>query len=156
MYTCHKTTSPCFSTTWKIWYRLDLWKSSFQDVTIKIHLHNRNISINKLIKDKEETINQNDLWHAEKTIKKSIKNISSGSKKSEGVIWSEQLVDKTETFATHIHWAVRHCEKDKKKLQEIIGNIVPLYEHYYIKCHHQSRCKQDKKKCWTCQSSSYK
>ena len=42
-----------------------------KDVTIKIHSHDRNLSINKLIKDKEETINQNDLWHAVKTIKKS-------------------------------------------------------------------------------------
>ena len=96
-----------------------------KDVTIKIHSHDRNLSINHLIKDKEETINQNDLWHAVKTIKKSIKNISSGSKKSEGVTWSEQLVDKAEPIATHIHWAVRHCEKDPKKLQEIIGISFP-------------------------------
>ena len=115
-----------------------------KDVTIKIHSHDRNLSINKLIKDKEETINQNDLWHAVKTIKKSIKNISSGSKKSEGVTWSEQLVDKAEPIATHIHWAVRHCEKDPKKLQEFIGNIIPHYENCHEKCHHQSRCKQDK------------
>ena len=97
-----------------------------------------------MIKDKEETINQNDLWHAVKTIKKSIKNISSCSKKSEGVTWSEQLVDKAEPIATHIHWAVRHCEKDPKKLQEFIGNIIPHYENCHEKCHHQSRCKQDK------------
>ena len=89
-------------------------------------MHNRNISINKLFKDKEETINQNDLWHAEKTIKKSIKNVSSGSKKSEGVIWSEQLVDKTETFATHIHWAVRHCEKDPKNFKKSLGIAFPF------------------------------
>ena len=55
------------------------------------------------------------------------KYIFSGIKKSEGVTctWSEQLVDKVETIASHNHWAVRHCEKDPKKLQEFIGNIFP-------------------------------
>ena len=61
-------------------------------------------------------------------MKKFIKNISSGSEKSEGAKWSEQLVDKAEPSATRIHWAVRHCKKDPKKLKEFIGNIIPHYE----------------------------
>jgi hypothetical protein len=45
-----------------------------KDVTIKIHSHDRNFRINKFIKDSDETTNQNDLWHAVKTIKKQLKN----------------------------------------------------------------------------------
>lgn len=115
-----------------------------QDVTIKIHSHDRNLSINKFIKDTEETTNQNDLWHSVKSLKKSLKNISSGSRKSEGFTWSEQLVDKTEPIATHIHWAVRHCEGNPKKLQEFIENIIPHYENSHEKCHPESRCRKDK------------
>ena len=47
------------------------------------------------------------------------KYIFCGSKKSEGVTWSEQLVDKVEPIASHNHWAVRHCEKDPKKTSRI-------------------------------------
>lgn len=114
-----------------------------QDVSIKVHSHDRNLSINKFVKDTRETTNQNDLWHAVKSLKKSINNISAGTKKSEGWTWSEQLIDKTEPIATHVHWAIRHCEEDPVKLREYMDNIIPHYENNHSKCHPASRCKMD-------------
>jgi hypothetical protein len=43
-----------------------------KDVSVKIYAHDRNLSINKFIKDTHFTTNQNDLWHAVKAIKKAI------------------------------------------------------------------------------------
>lgn len=114
-----------------------------QDVSIKVHSHDRNLSINKFVKDTRETTNQNDLWHAVKSLKKSINNISAGTKKSEGWTWSEQLIDKTEPIATHVHWAIRHYEEDPVKLREYMDNIIPHYENNHSKCHPASRCKMD-------------
>ena len=53
------------------------------DVSVKIHAHDRNLSINKFIKDTHFTTNQNDLWHAVKAIT----NVSKGSKYSHGITW---------------------------------------------------------------------
>ena len=64
-----------------------------KDVSVKIHAHDRNLSINKFIKDTHFTTNQNDLWHAVKAIKKAITNVSKGPKYSHGITWSQQLTD---------------------------------------------------------------
>ena len=114
-----------------------------QNVPIKVHAHDRNLSINKLVKDTGYTVNQNDLWHAVKSLKKSIKNVSSGTKKTEDISWSSQLVDKMEPVATHIHWAIRHCNKDPQNLRQIMDSIIPHYENVHNMCHDDSRCRKD-------------
>ena len=101
------------------------------------------MSINKLVKDTRETVNQNDLWHAVKAVKKSMKKLSTGTKKTEDISWSNQLSDKIEPVATHIHWAVRNCNQEPKKLRELIETIVPHYQNDHTKCHHDSRCRKD-------------
>jgi hypothetical protein len=45
--------------------------------------------------------NQNDLWHADKAVKKSVSKVSKGAKFSEGLSWSQQLAAKVEPIATH-------------------------------------------------------
>lgn len=79
-----------------------------KNVSIKIHAHNRNMAVNKFVKDTHFTTNQNDLWHAVKAVKEAITKISKGPKCSEGTAWSDQISDKVEPIATHINWAVRH------------------------------------------------
>ncbi|XP_062579695.1 uncharacterized protein LOC134280404 [Saccostrea cucullata] len=106
------------------------WRKSAKDTSVVAIGHRRN---NK----------SDDLWHSIKALKKSLKNISSGSKKSEGFTWSEQLVDRTEPIATHIHWAVRHCDGNPQKLRECIENVIPHYENSHEKCHPESRRRKD-------------
>lgn len=94
------------------------------DVSVKIHAHDRNLSINKFIKDTHFTTNQNDLWHAVKAIKKAIINVSKGSTYSHGITWSEQLTNKMKPIATHINWAIRNCNENPQQLKEYLENIV--------------------------------
>ena len=82
-----------------------------KDISIKIHSHDRNMAVNKFVKDTNFTTNQNDLWHAVKAVKKAVTKISKGQKYSQGLTWSDQLSDKVEPIATHINWAVRHCDQ---------------------------------------------
>jgi pyoverdine/dityrosine biosynthesis protein Dit1 len=55
---------------------------------LKIHSHDRNMAVNKFVKETQFTTNQNDLWHAVKPVKQSV---SKGAKFSEGLSWSQQL-----------------------------------------------------------------
>ena len=41
-------------------------------------IHDRNMSINKLIKDKQDPVNQNDTQHCHKALKKAMQGIASG------------------------------------------------------------------------------
>jgi len=44
-----------------------------EGVTLKVITHDRNMSINKMVKDTPYTISQNDVWHAIKNVKKAMK-----------------------------------------------------------------------------------
>lgn len=70
-----------------------------QDVVINVLIHD----INKLVKDVSFTINHNDASHA---VKNTLKNVSSGPTYMRDKTWSEQLDDKLEPVATHLHWAI--------------------------------------------------
>ncbi|CAG2254076.1 unnamed protein product [Mytilus edulis] len=114
-----------------------------KNVSIKIHAHDRNLAVNKFVRDTQFTVNQNDLWHAVKAVKKAVTKISKGTKRSEGISWSVQLGDKVEPIATHINWAVRNCEQNSLKLKESLDNIVNHYCDKHENCHHSSRCRFD-------------
>ncbi|CAC5381790.1 unnamed protein product [Mytilus coruscus] len=98
-----------------------------QDVQVNVHSHDRNLSINKLVKNKGIITNQNDPWHAIKKVKVAMKKVSAGPKYLKEKSWSAQLEDKVESVATHFHWAVRNCEENPKELKDALLNIV---EHY--------------------------
>ncbi|KAJ8314865.1 hypothetical protein KUTeg_007015 [Tegillarca granosa] len=59
-----------------------------ETVNVKTHTHDRNVAVNKFIKSSplaEETLNQNDTWHAVKKIKPKMQSISSGPLKYKGI-----------------------------------------------------------------------
>ena len=114
-----------------------------EDVTIKVHTHDRNLSINKLVKSRPMTTNQNDCWHGVKSLKKALKVISSGPKYKEGKTWFDQLSDKAEPVATHIHWAIRNCQNEPQRLRNMLSNTVKHYQNEHSGCSDTSRCKQD-------------
>ena len=116
-----------------------------KDVTIKVHTHDRNLSINKLAKSRPMTTNQNDCWHGVKSLKKALKVVSSGPKYKEGKTWFDQLYDKAEPIATHIHWAMRNCQNDPERLRNLLSNIVKHYRDEHSDCPDSSRCKEDSK-----------
>ena len=105
-----------------------------EDVTIKVHTHDRNLSINKLVKSRPMTTNQNDCWHGVKSLKKALKVISSGPKYKEGKTWFDQLSDKAEPVATHIHWAIRNCQNEPQRLRNMLSNTVKHYQNEHSGC----------------------
>ena len=94
-----------------------------QDVTVKVHTHDRNMSVNKLVKSRAMTVNQNDRWHGVKSLKRSMQAISAGPKYKEGKFWFDQLSDKVQPVATHFHWAIRNCQNDPQRLRKLLSNI---------------------------------
>ena len=72
------------------------------DTKIGIHCHDRNLSINKFIRESTDSVNQNDTWHCVKAMKTSLTKISSGTLHDKGKTWSFQLTDKVEPVATHV------------------------------------------------------
>ena len=113
-------------------------------VHIKVHAHDRNVSVNKIIKKRSpDTQNQNDTWHVAKSVEKTIKPISSGYAKMHGKTWHEELYDKVSSTRTHSHWAMRNCEGSADKLRKSLLNIVEHYKNNHNDCHPSSRCKTD-------------
>ena len=114
-----------------------------QSVAVGVHAHDRNLSINKFIREECDSESQNDTWHAVKSVKAALKKISCGSVYLEGKTWSRQLDDKVEPIATHFHWAIRNCEENPEKLQALLLNIVQHYKNNHDSCHSTSRCRKD-------------
>jgi len=115
-----------------------------QNVSINVHTHDRNLSINKLVRETGFTGNQNDIWHAVKSLKKNLTNISKGPKAMEGKTWSEEIYDKVEPVATHFHWAIKNCDQDPRKLRQHLDNITEHYKNNHANCYTESRCRKDK------------
>jgi hypothetical protein len=86
-------------------------------VGVGVHSHDRNLSINKYVREETDAINQNNTWHCVKLVKTALKNVASGTASSERKAWSFQLSDKVEPVSTHIHWAIRNCNGDAEKLK---------------------------------------
>ena len=66
-----------------------------QNVMIRAHTHDRNMAVNKLVRD-SNIVNQNDVWHAVKALKKLVDSISHGAQKRHGSTWHVQLAYKVE------------------------------------------------------------
>ena len=117
------------------------WKK--QSVAVRVHVHDRNLSINKFIREECDSESHDDTWHAVKSVKAALKKISCGSVYFEGKTWSSQLNDKVEPVATNFHWAIRNCEENPEKLQTLLLNIVQHYKNNNDSCHSTSRCRKD-------------
>lgn len=114
-----------------------------KEVKVNVHCHDRNLSINKFVRELTEAQNQNDTWHCVKSVKAALKKVSSGTKSSEGKTWSFQLSDKVEPVATHIYWAIQNCDENDRKLRKLLVNVVDHYKNIHHECHETSRCKKD-------------
>lgn len=117
-----------------------------KDVPIAVHAHDRNMSINKLVRDQTPTIvNQNDTWHGVKSLKKAVSAVSCGPKYKHGKTWHRQLRDKVEPVCTHAHWAIRHCEGNATTLRQNLDNVIQHYKNQHDHCHSSARCKRIQK-----------
>ena len=114
------------------------------DVTIHIHGHDRNASVNKFVKQEQPLVdNANDTWHAAKGVTKVIKPTGHGSKKMHGKTWHKELSDKAASVKTHVYYAMKNCNGSEEQLRRWLDNIVPHYQQNHTHCSPRSRCKTD-------------
>ena len=111
-------------------------------VNVATHAHDRNLSINKFVREeKPDTVNQNDTWHAGKSVEKEVVAVTKGPKYKHGTTWHEDLFDKSASTRTHIHYAIRNCNGDPEKLKSSILNTVKHYKNIHTECFPESRCR---------------
>ena len=115
-----------------------------QNVSVAVHTHDRNMAINKYIRDFQKlTTGQNDTWHSAKVLKKAVAETGSGAKYKEWKTWHPQPEDEAEPVATHAHWIMRHCGGNPEDLRSSLLKTVDHYKNIHTKCHPTSRCKTD-------------
>lgn len=114
-----------------------------KNIGVNLWIHDRNTSVNSLLREKQIK-NQNDLWHAVKNTKKTVQKVTTGAKKRHGQTWHFELADKMEGISNHIHYAARRSKGDDNALKQSMDTIVPHYKGQHGKCHPESRCVTDK------------
>jgi hypothetical protein len=118
----------------------------FDEKNIGIHMwiHDRNMSINKLVNDRY-IINQNDLWHGVRNLKKAMSKVMCGAKKYHGQTWHFELDDKLNSIANHVYYAAKASNGDADSMRQRLDTIVPHYKNQHSNCPAESRCKVDEK-----------
>ena len=111
-------------------------------IMVDMWVHDRNVSINNEIK-RRGMINQNDLWHGIKNLKKVVKGVSCGAKKNHDKTWHTELDDKVNSIANHAHYAARHSNGSGQELRRRLDNAVHHYKNDHSNCPLDSRCKTD-------------
>lgn len=139
-----KADDPCTQRHETLGTKRVLDKFEEKNIEINTWIHDRNVSINKELKVRG-ICNQNDLWHAIKPVKKSLRKIGDGAKKNHGKTWHHELDDKVTSIANHIHYASRYSKGNAEVLRDMLDNVVNHYKNSHPKCPSFSRCKLDQK-----------
>jgi hypothetical protein len=109
-------------------------------VAIEEHTHDRNVSINKLIKTKGAR-NVNERWHVAKSVTSGVKKLGSGTRITEGKTWHPDLADKATLMRDHVYWSIDNCDGDKDRLRQLLDISLEHFQDKHEKCHHSSSCK---------------
>ncbi|MEW8544680.1 MAG: hypothetical protein AB2693_14230 [Candidatus Thiodiazotropha sp.] len=110
-------------------------------INVKVHIHDRNMSVNKTVKGRESVANCNERWHATKSVTQGVKAISTGSKKNMGITWHPQLADKGARIRNHLYHAIDSCGGNGTELRRIIESCVPHFQNNHEACSEESECK---------------
>ncbi|MEW8546818.1 MAG: hypothetical protein AB2693_25165 [Candidatus Thiodiazotropha sp.] len=113
-----------------------------QNVKVNIHVHDRNMSVNKSIKAKDNVRNCNERWHATKPISQGMKKISSGANKNKGRTWHPQLADKGARLRNHMYYAIDNCGGNPDILRQSIDSCVLHFQDNHNNCAPDSACRQ--------------
>jgi hypothetical protein len=113
-----------------------------ENIGINIWIHDNNATVNKQINSRD-LVNQNDLWHGIKNLKRGVKKVTEGPKKNHSLTWHTELDDKLVSIATHTHWAARRSDGNAATLKNSLDTIIPHYKNNHTKCHQSARCKTD-------------
>lgn len=109
-------------------------------IAISEHVHDRNTSINKLVKARGIR-NVNERWHVAKSIKSGMKKIGQGTKRDCGKTWHPQLADKTTAVRDHVYWCIHNCYGNPEKLRQLLDASVRHFQNIHDQCDASSSCK---------------
>ena len=110
-------------------------------VKVKVHDHDRNLSVNKTIKARETVSNCNERWHATKSVTQGVKAISNRSKKHLGITWHPQLADKGAKIRNNLYHAIDNCGGSGTELRRIIDTCLFHFQNNHEHCSADSECK---------------
>lgn len=113
-----------------------------KNVKINVHTHDRNVSVNKVIRTKNTVKNCNERWHAAKAITKGMKVISSGAVKNIGRTWHPELADKGSLVRNHVYYSIDNCGGDPAVLRRMMDNCVLHFQNRHDNCAAESGCKE--------------
>ena len=111
-----------------------------QGVSVVVHSHDRNMSVNKLIRGKDGVQNCNERWHATKPVAQGIKKISSGAQKNKGRTWHPELADKGARVRNYLYYAIDNCRGDPNVLRYLIDICLSHFQNYHDNCPQDSAC----------------
>ncbi len=97
----------------------------------------------KLIRERGDTIDDKDTWHATKGVAKKVKKICKGRVNAEGITWHSELSDKAAPLKTHAFWSMKYSNGDAEKLQSNLLNFVEHYKGNHNNCFASARCKTE-------------
>lgn len=113
------------------------------NITVKNHVHDRNASINKRLRERGQAKNCNDRWHCTRPITAGLRKIGQGAKKNMGKTWHPQLSDKGSLLRNHVYWAMDNCGGEASKLRSLIDVCIQHFQNNHADCDQQSNCKGD-------------
>lgn len=112
------------------------------NIKVSHHVHDRNMSINKRLRERKEARNSNDRWHCTRPITAAVKKIGQGAQKNIGKTWHPDLSDKGAAIRNHVYWCIDHCNGDAQTLRNLIESCIPHFQNDHSMCHDTSHCRQ--------------
>ena len=108
---------------------------------VENHIQDRNVSINKMIKDRGNIRNSNEKWHATKPITKQARKIATGRRGNIGKTWHPQLSDKGSLIRNHAYWAMDNCHTDAAELRRKLDICLTHFHNRHDHCVPTSVCR---------------
>lgn len=112
------------------------------NIKVAHHVHDRNMTINKRLRERKQARNSNDRWHCTRPITAGVKKIGQGAQKNIGKTWHPELSDKGAAIRNHVYWCMDNCNGDAQTLRKLIESCIPHFQNNHSKCHETSHCKE--------------
>nr|XP_058955494.1 uncharacterized protein LOC131782778 isoform X3 [Pocillopora verrucosa]XP_058972476.1 uncharacterized protein LOC131798834 isoform X1 [Pocillopora verrucosa]XP_058973360.1 uncharacterized protein LOC131799682 isoform X1 [Pocillopora verrucosa] len=88
-------------------------------------------------------LNSFDSWHGAKSVTKAMKEVASGAQRDEGSKWFFELLDKVKSTRTLVYFCMKNSPPNEEEFQGTLLNVVDHYQGNHVRCHAESRCKQN-------------
>ena len=113
-------------------------------IKVTHHAHDRNMSINKRLREGKQAKNSNDRWHCTRAVTSNVKKMGACTKAIVwGKTWHPQLADKSAVLRNHVYWCMDHCNGDANELRRLIDSCITHFQGDHSSCHISSGCRAE-------------